>query len=360
MRSIHDGVACRMPREGTRQMSGIKPVRHAAPASAPFPPALATGHMHAPQDLFYSNPETRTLCADLARHLGDSHGAAGVLANPVARKWLATPPTAAPRLTARQRRLAICVACDGTPSFLSPCLMLNGRYSLCYGYGPLMPPTHSWWEARSAPPPPSRVVVDLLNCVIVEAKSFPGCGDVLRAFVVGAEPGAVGEWLPFPSSTLLARGYPASPDCLGATSEVTYKRNCAVCLPADKACQCARLSTLQSASLPVSGDSAGAPVPPEWLKFAELYHAQLHGVFLLHEAVSLPSPAAAPSTAAAQEAQQMTFYAPVLVDISVTIADPRLPLQMGTSQPGEDVQPHLLLLPRPEPPPPPPPPPGTF
>jgi hypothetical protein len=42
--------------------------------------------------------------------------------------------------------------------------------------------------------------------------------------------------------------------------------------------------------------------------------------------VSLPSPAAAPSTAAAQEAQQMTFYAPVLVDISVTIADPRLPL----------------------------------
>lgn len=254
---------------------------------------------------------------DFISMLGEHHTAVHLLSHPVAHQWLTANAPRPARLSTRQRRLAVCVASDGTPAFLSPCFLLNERFALCVNIGPIQPPVHLWWESPSSPPTPARVVVDLVNFVLVESHQLPGSGQVLRALTV--EPMASTS---FPKSILLAVPTPESEN-QRATAEIVYKRNCSKCLSHSAVCICVRESTLQSASLP--GATTDASIPPLWLHFAERFHASMDGSFLVSAAVLVFSPLVSPPSDVPQPAlgTQPLIHSPVLHNIKVTISDPR-------------------------------------
>jgi hypothetical protein len=265
-------------------------------------------------------------------------GAAAVLASPVARAWLSvaaagSPP---PRLSARQRRLAVCVAVDAAPAFLVPCLVLNSRFALCHAVGSPLP------LPALAPAVPAaaldRAIVDLEGGVVVFARGAAGVGgsggevEELRAL-------ALGGVVTHPTITLVPSNVG------GAMAEVVYKRDCPVCLPYGRPCGCARGSSLQSASLPMAGAAAGAAdgdsAAPAWVRFAEWLHTEMHGPFFA-------------CVSAVGDGGERAELSPLRFDISVTIGDPRLPALLVATPPPPPVQQPGILLPRPPPPPPPP------
>lgn len=256
---------------------------------------------------------------DLSNILGEQNTATHLLTHPVAYQWLTSRPQLPVRLSSRQRRLAVCVASDGTPSFLSPCFLLNRQYALCVNIGPLQSPTHLWWASNSSlTEPAARVVVDLVNFVLVESYHFPGSGQVLRALTVESLEGPS-----FPNSTLVAIPAPGSTN-QRAEVNILYRRNCSKCLYLNTPCLCDRESTLQSASLP-GATTGDVFIPPLWLKFAERLHACLDGSFFVSATLTIPRTHQVPSAAVHEPGgvSQRIVRSPVLCNYKVTLSDPR-------------------------------------